>query len=49
LQDSVTNNNVTSLLQVGAVFVWSIVYNIVRVVSNVDEGHDNLKQIKPKC
>jgi len=26
------------LLQIGAVFLWSIVYNIVRATSNVTEG-----------
>ena len=39
LQDSVTNMN--GLLQIGAVFVWSIAYNIVRVTSNLTEGDDN--------
>ena len=36
LQYSATNVN--DLLQIGAVFLWSIVYNIVRVTSNVTEG-----------
>jgi hypothetical protein len=36
LQDSITNVN--GLLQIGAVFVWSIAYNIVRVTSNLTEG-----------
>ena len=36
LQYSATNKK--DLLQIGAVFLWSIVYNIVRATSNVTEG-----------
>ena len=48
LQDSVTNDNVSGLLQIGAVFLWSIVYNIVRVTSNVTEGDENAQTNETK-
>jgi len=48
LQDSVTNDNVSGLLQIGAVFLWSIVYNIVRVTSRVTEGDDSAQTNETK-
>jgi auxin efflux carrier family protein len=38
------------LLQIGAVFVWSIAYNIIRVTSKVEEGgggHGNAQTNEP--
>ena len=46
MQDSVTNVN--GLLQIGAIFLWSIVYNIVRVTSTVTQGHDNAQTNETK-
>jgi hypothetical protein len=39
---------VNGSLQIGAVFVWSIAYNIVRVTSNLTEGDDDAQTNETK-